>query len=158
MYSRHSSDFCWADNIFVRPVELNFKFKKICPYFRNSDNWRNKQQLDQCKIPSDGVLIGSGTFVTILGGITIWNPWSNESYANLEDSDCTVQMLFFFPSCKTLQLIWTNLCLVPVWFCCRLNNVKEGENPFVDSVSWPALFNLYSKSSKNWLDATWILP
>ena len=89
MYSRHSSDFCWADNIFVRPVELNFKFKKIFPYFRNSDNWRNKQQLDQCKIPSDGVLIGSGTFATILGGIIIWNPWSNESTANLEDSACT---------------------------------------------------------------------
>ena len=32
----------------------------------------NKQQLDQWKIPSDGVPIGSGTF-----GITIWNLWSN---------------------------------------------------------------------------------
>ena len=36
--------------------------------------WRNKQQSDQCKILSDGVPIGSGTFATILGGITIWNP------------------------------------------------------------------------------------
>ena len=29
-------------------------------------NWQNKQQSDQCKIPLDGVLIGSGTFATIL--------------------------------------------------------------------------------------------
>ena len=46
--------------------------------------------------PSDGVPIGSGTFATILGGITIWNPWSNENYANLEDSACTVRVLLFF--------------------------------------------------------------
>ena len=45
---------------------------------------------------SDGVPIGSGTFATILGGITIWNPWSNESDANLEGSACTVRMLLFF--------------------------------------------------------------
>jgi hypothetical protein len=54
------------------------------------DYWQNKQQSDQCKIPSDGVPIGSGTFATILGGITIWYPWSNKSYANLEDSACTL--------------------------------------------------------------------
>ena len=47
-------------------------------------------------MPSDGVPIGSGRFATILGGITIWNPWSNESGANLEDSACTVQVLLFF--------------------------------------------------------------
>ena len=52
--------------------------------------------MDQCKILSDGVPIGSGTFDTILGGITIWNPWSNESGANLEDSACTVRVLLFF--------------------------------------------------------------
>ena len=51
------------------------------------------------KISSDGVPIGSGTFATILGGITIWNPWSNETDANLEDSACTVQVLLFFPIC-----------------------------------------------------------
>ena len=62
-------------------------------------NWQNKQQSDQCKIPSDGVPIGPGKFATILGGITIWNPWSNKSDSNLEDSACTVhylQMLLFF--------------------------------------------------------------
>ena len=59
-------------------------------------NWWNKQQSDQCKIPSDGVPIGSGTYATILGGITIWNLWSNESDANLEDSACTVPVLLFF--------------------------------------------------------------
>ena len=59
------------------------------------NNWRNKQQLDQCKIPSDGVPIGSGTFATIFGGIIIQNPWSNKSDANLEGSACTVRMLLF---------------------------------------------------------------
>ena len=34
---------------------------------------------------SDGIPIGSGTLAGDLGGITIWNPWSNESPANLED-------------------------------------------------------------------------
>ena len=43
-------------------------------------HWRNKQS-DCCKIPSDGVPISSGTFVDDLGGIIIWNPWSNESDA-----------------------------------------------------------------------------
>ena len=57
--------------------------------------WRNKQQSDQCKILSDGVPIGSGTFATILGGINIWNPWSHESNATLEDSACTVRVLLF---------------------------------------------------------------
>ena len=52
-------------------------------------NWKP----DLCKIPSDGVLIGSGTFATILGEITIWNPWF---HANLEDSACTVRVLLFF--------------------------------------------------------------
>ena len=47
-------------------------------------HWRNKEQSDQCKIKSDGVLIDSGTLANILGGIIIWNPWSNESDANLE--------------------------------------------------------------------------
>ena len=59
-------------------------------------HWRNKQQSDQCKILSDGVPFGSGTFDIILGGITIWNPWSNKSDSNLEDSACTVQGLLFF--------------------------------------------------------------
>ena len=27
----------------------------------------------------------------------IWNPWSNETNANLEDSACTVRVLLFFP-------------------------------------------------------------
>ena len=35
---------------------------------------------------SDGVPIGSCTLAKDLGGLTIWNPWSNESDANLEDS------------------------------------------------------------------------
>ena len=43
----------------------------------------NKQQLDQCKIQSDGFPIGSGTIGGDLGGITIWKPCSNESDANL---------------------------------------------------------------------------
>ena len=29
------------------------------------------------------------------------NPWSNESDANVEDSDCTVRMLLFFSICQT---------------------------------------------------------
>ena len=55
-------------------------------------HWCNKQQsdLNRCKISSDGVPIGSGTLAGDLGRITIWNPWSNESDANLEDSACTV--------------------------------------------------------------------
>ena len=68
-------------------------------------NWRNKQQLDQCKIPSDGVPISSGTLAGDLGGITIWNLWSNESDANLEDSACTVRVLLFFPIRKWTKLL-----------------------------------------------------
>ena len=34
-------------------------------------NWRNKQQSDRCKIPSDVVLIGSGTLAGDLGGIIL---------------------------------------------------------------------------------------
>ena len=37
------------------------------------------------QIPSDSVPISCGTLAGDLGGITIWNPWSNESDANLED-------------------------------------------------------------------------
>ena len=57
----------------------------------------------QCKIPSDGVPIGSGTFATILGGITIWNLWSNKNDANLQDSACTVRhyRLNYFASAFT---------------------------------------------------------
>ena len=61
------------------------------------DYWRNKQQSDRCKIPSDGVPIGSCTLAGYLGGITVWNPWSNKSDANLEDSACTVKVLLLFP-------------------------------------------------------------
>ena len=28
----------------------------------------------------------------------IWNPWSNETDTNLEDSACTVRVLLFFPT------------------------------------------------------------
>ena len=52
---------------------------------------------DGCKTPSDGLPISSGTLAGDLGGITICNPWSNESDANLEDSACTVLVLLFFP-------------------------------------------------------------
>ena len=51
---------------------------------------KNKQQLDGCKILSDGVPIGSGTFAGELRGITIWNHKSNERDANLKDSADTV--------------------------------------------------------------------
>ena len=35
-------------------------------------------------------------FRSVLGGITIWNLWSNGSDVNLEDSACTVRELKFF--------------------------------------------------------------
>ena len=60
-------------------------------------NWHNKQQSDWCNIPLDGFPIGSGTLARDLGGITSWNPWSNKSDANLENSACTVRVLLFFP-------------------------------------------------------------
>ena len=44
-----------------------------------------------------------------LGRITIWNPWSIESDANLEDSACTVRVLFFFPIC-TLAICFRQAC------------------------------------------------
>ena len=44
----------------------------ILPFFFDHDY---KQQSDRCKIPSDGVPIGSGTLARDLGGITTWNPW-----------------------------------------------------------------------------------
>ena len=37
----------------------------------------------------------------------IWNPWSNETDANLEDFACTVRVLLFFPivvvACETVE-------------------------------------------------------
>ena len=57
------------------------------------------------KIPSDGVLIGSGTLARDLGRITIWNPWPNESDANLEDSACTVRVLLFFSIPSEPQIV-----------------------------------------------------
>ena len=33
----------------------------------------------------------------------IWNPWSSETDANLEDSSCTAQVLIFFPM---VTLVW----------------------------------------------------
>ena len=33
----------------------------------------------------------------------IWNPWSNETDANLEDSACTIRVLLFFPIRKFLN-------------------------------------------------------
>ena len=53
------------------------------------------------QIPSDGVQIGCGT---LAGGIIIWNPWSNKSDANLEDSARTVRVLLFF-SIKIIEFL-----------------------------------------------------
>ena len=39
---------------------------------------------DWCKIPPDGLPISSGTLAGDLGGITIWTPWSNLKWCNLE--------------------------------------------------------------------------
>ena len=44
----------------------------------------------------NGVPIASGTLARDLGGITNWSSWSNGSDANLEDTACTVRMLFLF--------------------------------------------------------------
>ena len=79
--------------------------------------WHNNQQLDGCKISSDGVPNGSGTLTGDLGWINIWNPWSTESDANLDNSTCiqyqicTVQVLLFFPITLFEQylLAWLNL-------------------------------------------------
>jgi hypothetical protein len=38
----------------------------------------------------------------------VGNPWSNEADANVEDSDCTVRMLLFFP------ILSTNSTIVPI--------------------------------------------
>ena len=63
----------------------------------------NNNQIDAKYRPMcDGGLIGSGTFAGDLGGITIWNPWSNKIDANQEDSACTVRVLLFFPIIVTL--------------------------------------------------------
>jgi hypothetical protein len=81
-------------------VDLFYMYDKnlpcILPFFYQSDG---------CKIQSDGVPIRSGTLTGDLGGITIWNLWSNKSYANLEDSACTVRVLLFFPILKYKILI-----------------------------------------------------
>ena len=56
---------------------------------------------------SDGVQIGSGTFATILGVITILNPRSNKSDANLEDSACKVSksvIIILNPQCSSLPV------------------------------------------------------
>ena len=34
---------------------------------------------------------------THLKEMTVWNPWSNKTDVNLEDSACTVRVLLFFP-------------------------------------------------------------
>jgi hypothetical protein len=36
----------------------------------------------RCKIQAEGVSVGSGALAGDLGGITIWNPWSNKSDEN----------------------------------------------------------------------------
>ena len=89
-------------------VEIKFKRAYCCApdFLIKIMYWKNKQHLDQCKISSDDVPFGSGTFATILGGITIWNPWSNKSDASLEDSACAVRVLLFFPI-GTLYLVDT---------------------------------------------------
>jgi hypothetical protein len=77
---------------------LSFHWKALSPGLSLSvvKNLLAKSPSDWCKISSDGVPIGSGTLAGDLGGITIWNPWSNESNANLEDCACTVRVLLFF--------------------------------------------------------------
>ena len=62
--------------------------------------WRNKQQLDQYKIPSDGVPIGSG----ILAGITIWSPGQSKVMQILRTA-CTV---LFWPVDRSglSQSVW----------------------------------------------------
>ena len=84
-------------------VKTSAYFSKYvnCKY---STDWRNRQLSDWCKISADDVLIGYVTLAGDLGGITIWNPWSNKSDANLEDSACTVQVLLFFPILLAEQL------------------------------------------------------
>ena len=57
------------------------------------------------KISSDGVPIDSGTFATILGGITIWNPWSNESDANLEDCLHSTSVVILLNT-EWLEMVW----------------------------------------------------
>ena len=75
----------------------------VVAIYLNSENWRNYQQWDGCKISSDGVPNGSGTLASDRGWINIWNPWSTESDANLDNSTCiqyqicTVRVLLFFP-------------------------------------------------------------
>ena len=68
---------------------LSFHWKALSPGLSLSvvKNLLAKSPSDWCKISSDGVPIGSGTLAGDLGGITIWNPWSNESDANLAVND-----------------------------------------------------------------------
>ena len=41
----------------------------------------------------------------------IWNPWSNETDAILEDSACTVQVLLFFPIDANIENVYINRLL-----------------------------------------------
>ena len=109
-----TSSFTWQ-LIKTKQANLTFKLRLSSRQAESLRHWtensvwdqnkRNKQQSNECKISSDGVLIGSGTLAGDLGRITIWNPWSNKSDANLKDSACTVRVLFFFPIVS--KLVWT---------------------------------------------------
>ena len=59
---------------------VNYAWGSICIGVIN-----NKARLNNwCKIPSDGVQIGSGTITGDLGGINIWTLWSNGNWWDLE--------------------------------------------------------------------------
>ena len=63
------------------------------------------------KILLDGVPIGPCTFATILGGITICNPWSNKRYANLENSFCKIWVSYS----SQLKRIKSFICSLVNW-------------------------------------------
>ena len=103
----------WITCFWPATVSLTSLSNKL--WSRKTDKkWHNKQQLDWCKIPSDGVLISSGTLDGDLAGITIWNPWSNKSDANLEVSACKARMLLIFPILWDLVLNFFNR-IFPLW-------------------------------------------
>ena len=119
---------CWEIELLIlRRFSLVYASKSSF-----STNWRNKQQSNQCKILSDGVPIGSGTFATILGGITIWNLWSNKSDANLEDSACKVRLLLFFSINSQKWASKPKTCQItdflPWFYICLPHNICKNSN------------------------------
>ena len=106
---------------------------QIITWWQIIDIIKNKAknvQSNWCKIPTECGLISSNFQPT-----HIWNPWSNKTDANLEDSACTVPSLLFLPiTCQWLQKYYSMRLRLPE----QLAQLKNTVNNSNIKASWDA--------------------